>query len=533
MNLLEHYIKKVISIKPCEEEWTLQYTDMEFFKVKLICGGYEGETGSGKTIEDIEYDNCEKSESDPERKTFGGARFELNGYYQSGWKTTVGRQFGLNDVIPNLTTVDGDEIELTAVYELKKCSITLNLNVDEAIDNNGKPLVGFDETGLSISLGDASDSFDNKSVDDTIVLPAPSIDENHEKYYEFLHWLLKEKEGGNEYTYEDGKEITISSTESVSNSKIKYSDEIKLIPVFKLLTCTVNISVDNSDDDNSDYGLILQGTIKDVSKKPLATVLQENEDVLEGQLDIENVFHKIDPEEYVIKTWEGVELKQLTFTVYNADNDSEYEVTITAIPTVSENPKITYEFSHWEFSTPNEDNSTTIKAVFNKFELNEVVFSYTNDNWNSDRQYCDFKLYLYDQSTETYPDEELWDAGVIELSEGHWTQLGGSSDKRYLKDGDILKLTVKLHNEADLYRETLEWVWWTKDGNSEMTILETNSTGKEEGRINDNSGYVTVKKMDTYEVELEFTFTIKDDCTFNFIKYAEGFDGNIDASYDN
>ena len=37
MNLLEHYIKKVISIEPCEEEWALQYTDMEFFKVKLIC----------------------------------------------------------------------------------------------------------------------------------------------------------------------------------------------------------------------------------------------------------------------------------------------------------------------------------------------------------------------------------------------------------------------------------------------------------------------------------------------------------------
>ena len=37
MNLLEHYIKKVISIEPCEEEWSLQYTDMEFFKVKLMC----------------------------------------------------------------------------------------------------------------------------------------------------------------------------------------------------------------------------------------------------------------------------------------------------------------------------------------------------------------------------------------------------------------------------------------------------------------------------------------------------------------
>ena len=37
MNLLEHYIKKVISIEPCKEEWALQYTDMEFFKVKLMC----------------------------------------------------------------------------------------------------------------------------------------------------------------------------------------------------------------------------------------------------------------------------------------------------------------------------------------------------------------------------------------------------------------------------------------------------------------------------------------------------------------
>ena len=40
MNLLEHYIKKVIYIKPCKEEWALQYTDMEFFEVRFICECY-------------------------------------------------------------------------------------------------------------------------------------------------------------------------------------------------------------------------------------------------------------------------------------------------------------------------------------------------------------------------------------------------------------------------------------------------------------------------------------------------------------
>ena len=41
MNLLEHYIKEVISIEPCKEEWALQYKDMKFFKVTLVCRCYE------------------------------------------------------------------------------------------------------------------------------------------------------------------------------------------------------------------------------------------------------------------------------------------------------------------------------------------------------------------------------------------------------------------------------------------------------------------------------------------------------------
>ena len=40
MNLLEHYIKEVISIEQCKEEWVLQYIDMEFFKVKFVCECY-------------------------------------------------------------------------------------------------------------------------------------------------------------------------------------------------------------------------------------------------------------------------------------------------------------------------------------------------------------------------------------------------------------------------------------------------------------------------------------------------------------
>ena len=40
MNLLENYIKEVISIECYKKEWTLKYADKEFFKVKLICECY-------------------------------------------------------------------------------------------------------------------------------------------------------------------------------------------------------------------------------------------------------------------------------------------------------------------------------------------------------------------------------------------------------------------------------------------------------------------------------------------------------------
>ena len=40
MNLLEHYIEEVISVKPCNEEWTLEFEGVKFYDVELISDCY-------------------------------------------------------------------------------------------------------------------------------------------------------------------------------------------------------------------------------------------------------------------------------------------------------------------------------------------------------------------------------------------------------------------------------------------------------------------------------------------------------------
>ena len=40
MNLLEHYIKEVIYVKPCEEEWVKEFPDRVLLEVKLTYNCY-------------------------------------------------------------------------------------------------------------------------------------------------------------------------------------------------------------------------------------------------------------------------------------------------------------------------------------------------------------------------------------------------------------------------------------------------------------------------------------------------------------
>lgn len=40
MNILEHYIKEVKSVEPYEAEWTAEFPDRKFLKIKVITDCY-------------------------------------------------------------------------------------------------------------------------------------------------------------------------------------------------------------------------------------------------------------------------------------------------------------------------------------------------------------------------------------------------------------------------------------------------------------------------------------------------------------
>ena len=388
------------------------------FKVELIGSGIAGETGSGKTIEGIEYDNWKKLESDTERKTFGGAIFELNGYYQSGWKTTDGRQFGLNDVIPNLTTVDGATIELKAVYTKDgNCSINLAGKWNEG----------------SIK----STSFPNLSVGSTITLPEPK-----RTNYDFDCWVLKQ--GTETYTYNAG-DVTITSVASVDNKGIQFvaNKAITLTAKYTPYTSTVNISVNNSD-----YGKVVDEYGKKITK-------------------IENVFYGINPDE------NG---NQLTFIVYNADNDSEEEVKITASPS-DETTTETYSFGSWDYES-DKDKKTDgwdVGVGFNMERLFKVSFTNTGTAWGEGA------------STQIWIDEEQQSIKNDETKELLIKNGSTIKFKMLLTNNDgTLRMTGEIHSttepestftyddpQGDIYRwgKGLYGVWTTTKLGSKTTSV--------------------------------------------------------------
>lgn len=56
MNVLEHHIEKVISVKPCEEDWVKEFPDKKLLTIKVIvnCYGYIEERETVESDEDWE-----------------------------------------------------------------------------------------------------------------------------------------------------------------------------------------------------------------------------------------------------------------------------------------------------------------------------------------------------------------------------------------------------------------------------------------------------------------------------------------------